>query len=155
MWYQGGQKPKPPKPYIDLTKSANGALFEGTKGMLLADFSSRMLFPSDGEGDLTYYKRRSPEQLLPLISGSGPDKARGLDALFQKEWIDACKGSSKKTTCDFDYSGTLMEQMLLGLVAQRAGQKLQYDAATGRVTNAPEANEYLIRKYRAGWTLNG
>ena len=29
------------------------------------------------------------------------------------------------------------------------------DPATGRVTNAPEANDYLKRTYRSGWTLNG
>jgi len=43
----------------------------------------------------------------------------------------------------------------LGLVAHRAGQKLQYDPAAGRVTNAREANEFLGRKYRPGWTLSG
>ena len=46
------------------------------------------------------------------------------------EWIDACKGknnnvvhgTSAKTHCDFDYSGTMIEQMLLGLVAHQAGK---------------------------------
>ena len=27
--------------------------------------------------------------------------------------------------------------------------------AAGRVTNCPEANELLARKYRSGWTLDG
>ncbi len=49
----------------------------------------------------------------------------------------------------------MIEQMLLGLVAHRAGKKLKYDPATGRVTNVPEANDYLKRKYRPNWTLNG
>ena len=85
------------------------------------------------------------------------------DSIFQMDWIDACKGKSNnavygvssKTHCDFDYSGTMMEQMLLGLVAHRAGKKLEYDPATGRVTNAPEANAWLKREYRPNWTLNG
>ena len=29
----------------------------------------------------------------------------------------------------------MIEQMLLGLVAHRAGKRLEYDPATGRVTN--------------------
>jgi len=82
---------------------------------------------------------------------------------FQAEWLAACKGqsnsakhgTSSKTHCDFDYSGTMIEQMLLGLVAHRAGKRLEYDGASGRVTNAPEANEYLKRSYRPNWTLNG
>ena len=32
---------------------------------------------------------------------------------------------------------------------------LGIDPATGRVTNATEANEYLKRQYRPNWTLNG
>jgi hypothetical protein len=79
------------------------------------------------------------------------------------DWIDACKGknnnvthgTSSKTHCDFDYSGSMMEQMLLGLVAHRAGKRLVYDPAMGRVTNDNDANDWLKRSYRAGWTLNG
>ena len=82
---------------------------------------------------------------------------------FQLEWISACKGkndgavhgTSSKTHCDFDYSGVMVEQMLLGLVAHRAGKKLEYDPLEGRITNAPEANDYLKRQYRKNWTLDG
>ena len=49
----------------------------------------------------------------------------------------------------------MIETMLLGLVAYRAGKKIEYDAKAGRVTNCPEANEFLSRKYREGWTING
>jgi hypothetical protein len=102
------------------------------------------------------------EQILEAEKSGGADAGRRPD-VFQKEWIDACKGrsdkvvhgTSSKTHCDFDYSGSMMEQMLLGLVAHRAGKKLAYDPATGRVTNAPEANDYLKRQYRPNWTLNG
>lgn len=90
-----------------------------------------------------------------------PNARRGGDV--QLDWIDACKGKSNnvvngtstKTHCNFDYAGTMIEQMLLGLVAHRAGKKLEYDPATGRVTNMNEANDYLKRTYRPNWTLNG
>ena len=93
-------------------------------------------------------------------AGRGPNLS---GSLFQMEWIDACKGknnsithgTSSKTHCDFDYSGSMMEQMLLGLVAHRAGKRLEYDPATGRVTNDSAANDWLKRSYRSGWTLNG
>jgi hypothetical protein len=49
----------------------------------------------------------------------------------------------------------MIEQILLGLVAYRAGKKIAYDSAAGKVTNVPEANEFLKRTYRPGWTLNG
>ena len=63
--------------------------------------------------------------------------------------------TTEKLSCDFDYAGTMIEEMLLGLVAQRAGKKIEYDPATGHVTNMPEADDYLKRQYRQGWTLNG
>ena len=49
----------------------------------------------------------------------------------------------------------LTEVMLLGIVALRAGQsrRILYDGAKMEITNAPEANQYLTREYRSGWTL--
>ena len=91
---------------------------------------------------MTYYKPRPKEQLIPPLGQ------------FQKEWINACKGSLK-TSCDFDYGGTMLEMMLLGLVAYRVGKKIAYDGATGRVRDNAPANELLRRAYRPGWTLNG
>jgi hypothetical protein len=49
----------------------------------------------------------------------------------------------------------MIEQLLLGLVAYRVGKKIEYDPKAGRVTNSPEANELLGRKYREGWVLEG
>ena len=40
-----------------------------------------------------------------------------------------------------------------GWLGYRAGKKIEYDGCTGRVTNAPEANAFLRREYRAGWPL--
>jgi predicted dehydrogenase len=141
-WYQGGAMPRTPRNWVDLNKIDHGALFRGTKGYLISDFTSRLLIPFGDDADMSYYNRRPKEQMLPNVGH------------FQKEWIDACKGSLK-TSCDFDYGGTMIETMLLGLVAYRVGKKLEYDAAAGRVTNCPEANDLLSRKYREGWTLNG
>jgi len=141
-WYQGGAMPDSPAPYVDLKKIGHGVMFEGTKGDLIADFTSRILLPYGKEADLSYYKPRAKAAMIPTMNG------------FQQEWFAACKGNLK-TSCDFDYNGVMMEQMLLGLVAYRIGKKIGYDGATGRVTDSPEANELLKRPYRAGWTLNG
>ena len=45
--------------------------------------------------------------------------------------------------------------LLLGLVALRAGQgfPMEYDAANMRVTNSEDANAFLRREYREGWSL--
>lgn len=142
-WYQGGALPASPKRYIDLKNIDHGCMFKGTKGYVIADFGSRIILPFGDSADLTYYKPRTKEAVLPDLGH------------FQKQWINACKDTSLKTACDFEYSGNMIEQLVLGLVAYRVGKKLKYDGAAGRVTNCPEANELLSRKYRPGWTLDG
>jgi len=142
-WYQGGVMPASPKPYVDLKKIDHGAMFKGTKGYVIADFGSRIVLPYGDDADLTYYKVRAKDAVMPPL---GP---------FEKQWIDACKNPGLKTACDFEYSANMIEQLLLGLVAYRVGKKLEYDGATGRVANCPEASEFLSRKYRPGWSLNG
>jgi predicted dehydrogenase len=141
-WYQGGAMPRSPKPYVDLNKIGHGVMFKGSKGYVVADFGSRLVLPFGNAADMTYYKRRSPDEVIPDMGH------------FQKEWTDACKGDLK-TSCDFKYSGDLIETMLLGLVAHRVGKKLEYDGARGRVMNSDEGNALLRRQYRPGWTLNG
>ena len=118
-------------------------MFKGSKGFIIADFESRMILPFGDSADLSYYKPRKPEDMLPPVGH------------FQKQWIDACKNPALKTACDFEYSANMIEQMLLGLVAYRVGKKLEYDPTAGKVTNCPEANGFLSRKYRDGWALNG
>ena len=141
-WYQGGALPESPARYVDLKKIDHGAMFEGSKGTLVADFTTRVLLPNRRGADLTYYKARTKEALLPPMGN------------FQKQWINACKGDLK-TDCDFEYAGNMIEMMLLGMVAYRVGRKISYDGATGRATDSVEANDLLRRTYRPGWTLNG
>jgi hypothetical protein len=141
-WYQGGAMPRSPRHYVDLVDIDHGAMFKGSKGYLIASFDTRILLPFGDDADLTYYDRPSEEEVAPPMGH------------FQKEWTKACK-TDLKTTCDFDYGGTALEQMLLGLVAYRVGKKIEYDGDAGRVTNSAEGNRLLSREYRRGWTLEG
>ena len=141
-WYQGGAMPKNPSPWVNLKAIDHGAMFEGTKGTLVADFNNRLIIPAGDGADMTYFAPRPKEKLEPPLGD------------FLGQWIEACKGSLK-TDCDFDYGGTMLEMMLLGLVAYRVGKKLDYDGAAGKVTNSAEGNDLLRKQYRAGWTLAG
>ncbi len=68
------------------------------------------------------------------------------------EWIAACKGGPPALS-NFDYSGPLTEFVLLGNVAIRAGQKIEWDGQKLKATNCPEADKYIRREYRKGWSL--
>ena len=141
-WYQGGMMPGSPKGYIDLNKIGHGAMFKGSKGYIICDYDSRIVLPFGNDADLTYYKVRDKKDVIPPLGH------------FQGEWVNACKGDLK-THCDFEYGGTAIETMLLGLVAYRVGKRIEYDGEKGRVTNSDKANELLSKQYREGWTLNG
>jgi len=141
-WYQGRVFPEHNLNFVDLNTIGHGVLFKGSKGMLITGFGMRVLAPSGNEADLTYYQPRPKDKQIPDMGG------------FQQEWIDACKGNLK-TTCDFEYGGNMIENLLLGLVAFRVGKKIEYDGIGGRITNSEEGNALLSRKYRDGWTLNG
>ncbi|WP_205847949.1 Gfo/Idh/MocA family oxidoreductase [Anaerohalosphaera lusitana] len=141
MWYQGGMMPNSPRKYVNLNRIGHGAMFKGTKGFIVCDFNSRLVIPWGPDADMTYFEPRKEEEVAEPMGH------------FQREWIDACKGDLK-TSCDFDYAGLMIEQMMLGLVAYRAGEKIEYNGETGRTNNA-KANSLLAKEYRKGWTLSG
>ena len=143
-WYQGGAMPESPSKWVDLRKIDHGAMFTGSQGYLICDFQKRLIIPLGNKSDFTYYQRREEKDVLPAMKG------------FVEEWFNACKNPARnKTSCNFDYNGLMTEQQMLGLAAYRAGAKLEYDGATGRVTNNEAANQFLRRTYRDGWKLNG
>ena len=138
-WYDGGKRPEMPSAAFSADGMAFGALFRGDQGCLVCDFNSRYLMLN---GDMTYYRSRTPETLIPPSPGHA------------EEWLLACKTGSPTRT-DFDYSGTLVEQNLLALVADRVGRDLEYDPETGTCPNCPEADRYIRPPYRDGWVLDG
>ena len=53
----------------------------------------------------------------------------------------------------FSYSGPLSETLALGNVAYRVGKKLEWDPVLLKATNCPEADQFIRREYRKGWSL--
>jgi hypothetical protein len=75
------------------------------------------------------------------------------------EWIEACKGG-KAGGVNFYWAGPLAEAVLLGNVTLRLQLredltrfKLLWDSANLKFTNLEDANAFLRREYRAGWSL--
>jgi hypothetical protein len=81
-----------------------------------------------------------PPQKLPRIENED----------HEMNWVNAAKGKTE-TSCPFEYAARLTEVMLLGVVALRAGKKINYDGRNMRVTNVAQANDFLRREYRQGW----
>ena len=54
---------------------------------------------------------------------------------------------------NFGYAGRLTETMILGNIALRAGENIEWDAKHMKVTNVPSANKFVTRDYRKGFEV--
>lgn len=141
IWYDGGLKPNIPKELeseINLWESIGGVVFKGDMGVLV-------------------YGHHRPKPVL-LVNGKEQDYGTPKEMIprsvgHYQEWINECKGSDARAMSNFDYASPLNEAVLLGNVAVRTGKKLLWDAENMKVSNVPEANQYLREDYRSGWEL--
>jgi predicted dehydrogenase len=130
-WYDGGLKPAHPKG-LEPGRGVGGVTCIGDSGTLM----DHRLVP---ESRMKAYGR--------------PPKKLARSPGHYKEWVDACRGGPPAGSNFVDHGGLLTEMLLLGNVALRAGNKIDWDGPNLRVTNDAGANRYLHREYRQGWTL--
>jgi len=70
-----------------------------------------------------------------------------------KEWIHACRGGPQPIS-HFEYAATLAELLTVGSLATRfPGETIEFDPASGRITNHPHAAALLRYEYRPGYTI--
>ncbi len=150
-WFDGGLMPARPEALPDDVQldGGGGAVFIGEKGILVHGTyaSNPRLYPQS----LMDVAAKVPKTYFRVeTSGTGPMAG----AKHRMNWINAIKGK-EKATCPFEYATRLTETMLLGVVAMKVGQskKIYYDGEKGLITNNTDANQYLQREYRKGWTL--
>jgi predicted dehydrogenase len=140
-WYDGGLLPARPDELEDdrPLDPEDGIIFVGDKGkMLVTGWGGERprLIPERRNKE---YKR--PPKTLPRSIG------------HHQEWIAACK-TGTPTWSSFDFAGPLTEAVLLGSLCVRlGGEPLVWDSANFKITNLPEANDYLHSSYRQGWSL--
>ena len=138
-WYDGDKKPeilsqlkgKDGKPL----NWGSGQLFIGSNGMIISDYSKHMLLPVD-----RFVNFQRPEPTIADSLG------------HHREWTHAIR-TGDATTCNFEYSGALSESVLLGVASYRSGTAIEWDAENLKVTNSAQAQQWIHKEYRKGWTL--
>ncbi|MDF1862341.1 MAG: Gfo/Idh/MocA family oxidoreductase [Verrucomicrobiales bacterium] len=136
-WYEAGKMP--PRELFQAPAnwpgSKNGVLFVGEKGNLFVGFPEMPeLFPKEKFADYRF-----------------PDIP---DHFHYREWTAAVAGNGT-TSCPFSYSGPLTETVLLGNVAYRSGETIEWDSGNLKVVNSAEATRFIKREYRKGWGVTG
>jgi len=141
-WYDGGLYPPRPDVLPDdvVLSSEGGVIFIGDKGILVNE--------TYGANPAVY------PATLAEAAAAVPLSYPRIPWSHDVNWAKACKGQASASS-PIEYAAQLTETMLLGIVALRTGQgqKILYDGEQMAVTNIPEANQYLTRVYRAGWTV--
>ncbi len=141
-WYDGGLMPPRPEelPAGEDLFPEGGVLYVGAEGKLL------------------HHNYGKNPRFLPLeLNEDVPEVpqlfVRVSEESHEMNWVRAIKGEAE-TVSPFSYAAPLTETMLLGIVSLKAGNhRIQWDAENLRVTNLPEANDFLRREPRRGWAL--
>jgi hypothetical protein len=151
VWYDGKKNGVQNAPSLETTGGVN-MVAKGKNGfgsVLIGD-KGRMFFNRSGTGW--------------RITGRDEDEVKQIEANTPKtlprtkgnyvEWVNAATGNGHKPLSRFEIAGPFTEMVLLGNLAIRAGEPVQWDAKELRSTNSEKANRYVRREYRQGWKLS-
>ncbi len=163
FWYDGGLRPMRPAELGSDEPFGNwdgGVLIEGSKGKMMCGIygENPTLLPTSRMKEVT-----APTPWLPRRKGS-----------HQQIWADACKGNGEATS-PFEYAVPLTETLNIGNLAVRCYDikklqkgkqpdwwapydypgrvRLDWDAEKGQCKNFADANQWVKREYRKGWSL--
>jgi hypothetical protein len=164
-WMDGGIQPTRPEelgPNEKMGDGGNGIIFMGTKGKMMAGTygADPQLLPTS----------RTKEEKVPQTISRVKDGEEGHYAA----WVEASMagyGSTKalNLSSHFDVAGPLTESILMGNLAircydirKKVGEEIEYpgrsikllwDGLNMKITNFDDANQFVKRNYREGWTL--
>lgn len=165
-WTDGGLRPFHPElipadHHIGSQDSSNGVIMYGEKGIMTCGtygLNPKIYF---NNGDILNFEDKTVNEV--------PEYGH------HSSWVEACKAGYKSSrhielTSTFDYAGPLTESILMGNLAIRSynirkknstnnrfnypgRKKLLWDGSNMRITNFDEANQFVKREYREGWSL--
>jgi predicted dehydrogenase len=164
-WMDGGIQPERPAelgPNEVMGDGGNGVIFIGTKGKMMCGTYGLVpsLLPTSRTKEVTV------DQTVKRVPG-------GIEGHYA-QWVEACIAGYGKmeVSSPFDTAGPMTESILMGNLAirsfdvrkPRADQpnrydypgryiKLLWDAPNMKITNFDDANAFVKREYRTGWTL--
>ena len=165
-WMDGGIQPaRLPElgPNEEMGDGGNGALFIGTKGKMMCGTYgvNPQLLPTSKTKET-----KVPQTIARVPGGEGGHYAAWVEAAIAGYGSEKAKNLSSR----FDVAGPLTETVLMGNLAIRSydiqrkvGEKTEYpgryikllwDGPNMKITNFDEANQFVKRQYRGGWSLN-
>jgi predicted dehydrogenase len=141
-WYDGGRMP------------AADVLAES--GMTSKQVAGKFDLVMVGDKGKLFFNRSNLDWLITPDSAredfKPPEPSLARVANEDVEWIEACKGGAPALS-RFEKSGPFTETVLLGNLAIRLGEPVEWDGPAMKAVGCPRADRYIHRDYRRGWKL--
>ena len=138
-WYEGGKKP-PASLIGGHEVASNGAIVIGNKATLYS------IEWTGGDWHLL------PEDKFRDYQPPAPTIPRAPQGNHHQDWIRACTGG-EPSLCRFEgFASELTETLLVGVLALRIGEKIEWDAGKMQAIGCPAAQPYIEREPRKGWS---
>ena len=125
--------------------SSTGCVLLGDNGTISAGLWNnegylKMKGESKFKGITNHEAAKAIPQTLPRVRG------------HMEEWIDACRGNGT-TFSNFENGGLLTEIGLAGVLALRAGRRIEWDGVNMKVHGMPEADRFIQSDHRKKWMM--
>jgi predicted dehydrogenase len=141
-WYDGGRMPT-----ADVLSES---------GMTSKEVAGKFDLVMVGEKGKMFFNRSNLNWLITPVSVledfKAPEPSIPRVANEDAEWIEACKGGSPALS-RFENAGPFTETVLLGNLAIRLDEPVEWDGPAMKAVGCPRADRYIHRSYRRGWKL--
>jgi len=144
-WYEGGFKPNFGDDFPLKNVPNLGMVMIGSKNSLITGGRPNDPRLMVSEEEWREFKKNPPKQKIPRLKSG--------DETPIQEWIDGIKNDFLPES-NFNYSAELTEMALIGVLSQRFGGKIDYDAEKMQIINRPELNKFLREEARDGWKVS-
>jgi hypothetical protein len=146
VWYDGIRNGVPNLPPAEISDGRDLAPFN----MILIGDKAKMFFSRNRRPANEANWVVAPESVMEDFTP--PPVSLPRVANEDAEWIAACRGGPAALS-NFSISGPFTETVLLGNLAVRLGRRIEWDSQGLIAKGEPEADQFIRREYRAGWTL--
>jgi predicted dehydrogenase len=139
-WYEGFEKPEVRPEWGVDELPGYGMIMIGDKKTLITGGrpnDARLLVP---EEEWVEFQKNMPAQTIPRVEEEKP----------VQEWVAAIKNDTLPVS-HFGTSAPMMEAFQVGVLAQRFGGTVKYDAKNMKATGRPELDKCIKEPARKGW----
>lgn len=156
-WYDGGIEPERPRELADsetMGTGGEGVIYTGDHDKLMTAFMGEdpRVISQSGKVDRPFAGKEQKDGAFqpsrPELGGS----ASGADTAHFLEWVNACHGGPP-ARANYAYEAPIVETLLLGCIAVRTHEALEWDAEKFRFSRGSERAAGLLKPpYRSPWT---